>query len=586
MDYSRDNAARLAGELFIRNILRILSTLHYVMKDLTNACLPLLSIDWNRSTLTSIGWKRLSELMRRLRLSRLDRVTYRTILSAIKISDNDESVIFPFDLEMWRRIIVRFNLNQITSFPEWLVLIRVLDGNLITSPESLTNLSLPQLRDLFETDPNFKSILQLWQASHIFIHPSSTTTGSTLNFSANAGLLAQSLRHKDISLTIYAKQHTSTSANLELPDNFETLGPAAKINELARSSASSSDILAFLNNGVTLNIVRQCKDSLPSVASGIQCYSAFCDLIGAPYFPPTNANVKRWGSLFNPGKTFGLYVNHLAKACQILDIATDWYGNSVRAIARGLFNVQDLSAKFDNFIFKEIFAALIRHEGLDTEIGRLFYVSFVFLLRVQSEGLPMKRASSIDRLSDKSPTNDQSLIAIRDVAGEDRLILKLRTRKNIRHNSIIMRPCFCNGSVIATRGLCPVHDFWPAVRRATDIGSYLFASIRRKNLNRILKASLTSIEVTDAHRYSLRGFRRGCIMEIKRSGSTLGVILGTGGWAAAGYKSYLSFQEDEEAVLKALLNEIDNGFGSEDDYSSSGDDDCILGGKIARRNSA
>ena len=134
------------------------------------------------------------------------------------------------------------------------------------------------------------------------------------------------------------------------------------------------------------------KDSLPSVASGIQCYSAFCDLAGAAYFPPTSANVKRWGSLFNPGKTFGLYVNHLAKACQILDIATDWYGDSIRAISRGLSNIQDLSVKFDNFIFKEIFVALINRGGLDTEIGRLFYVSFIFLMRVQSEGLPMQRA--------------------------------------------------------------------------------------------------------------------------------------------------------------------------------------------------
>ena len=48
-------------------------------------------------------------------------------------------------------------------------------------------------------------------------------------------------------------------------------------------------------------------------------------------------------------------------------------------------------------------------------------------------------------------------------------------------------------------------------------------------------------------------------MEIKRSGSTLAVILGSGGWTAAGFRAYLSLQEDEEAALKALLTSIENG---------------------------
>ena len=75
-------------------------------------------------------------------------------------------------------------------------------------------------------------------------------------------------------------------------------------------------------------------------------------------------------------------------------------------------------------------------------------------------------------------------------------------------------------------------------------------------------------------------------MEIKRPGPTLGAALGTGGGAATRYRPYLPFQEDGDAVLKALLSEIDNVFGPEGDYSSSGDDGCILGGGIACRNSA
>ena len=375
--------------------------------------------------------------------------------------------------------------------------------------------------------PQFQLHHPIMAASSIHANPSTTSTGHALNFSANAGLLSQSPRRKNIDDSRYAKRHSSAEGIHELPANFNTLGHASEIQKLAVSSASSTEILSPRNNGVALNIVTQCRDSLPSVAAGVQCYSAFCDLVGAAYFPPTYANVKRWGSLFNHGKTFGLYVNHLVKGCQISDIATDW-DNSIRAADKGLQNIQDLSVKFDNFAPKEIFVALIRHEGLDTEIGRLFYVAFIFLLRVQSEGLPMQRASSSDRLLDKSPISAHPIIGLRYIAGEDRLVLKLKTRRNVRHGSVLTRPCFCSGNIIAGKGMCPIHDFRPAVRRATPIGSPLFDGIRRRNLNRIPKASLTSLDVIDANRYSVRCFRRLRIMGIKRPGPTLGVILGSG----------------------------------------------------------
>ena len=129
---------------------------------------------------------------------------------------------------------------------------------------------------------------------------------------------------------------------------------------------------------IALNVARQCKDSLPSVAVGVRCYSPFSDWLGIQYFPPTSANVQKWGSLCNHGKTFGLYCSHLAKACQILGIATDWYDESVRPIARGLPDAQDFSAKFGNFIFKDLPLGIIAHYSIGAEFDRLCSVSIVF----------------------------------------------------------------------------------------------------------------------------------------------------------------------------------------------------------------
>ena len=193
----------------------------------------------------------------------------------------------------------------------------------------------------------------------------------------------------------------------------------------------------------------------------------------------------------------------------------------------------------------------------------------MFLLRVQSEGIPAIRASSNDRILDRSPIKAQSLIGLRDIGGEDRLVLKLTKRKNNRYGSVLMRPCFCGGNIIGDTGICPVHDFWPAVRRHTAIGSALFPSLLKKNVNRVLKGTMCSLQVEDAERYTLKGFRRGCIMEIKRSGSTLGVILGTGGWTAAGFRAYLSLQEDEESSIKALLKRVEMNIDSGDSADES-----------------
>ena len=80
-----------------------------------------------------------------------------------------------------------------------------------------------------------------------------------------------------------------------------------------------------------------------------------------------------------------MYVAHLAKACQLLDIATDWQDDSVAAVARGLRKARGLSFKFDNYIFKTDLVRFIDHETLGSEFGLLGFLSFLYVLRVQSE---------------------------------------------------------------------------------------------------------------------------------------------------------------------------------------------------------
>ena len=133
------------------------------------------------------------------------------------------------------------------------------------------------------------------------------------------------------------------------------------------------------------------------------------------------------GAPFNLWGDFGLYCIHLPEAIQIHDVSTDWYWDSARAVACALINIPDRSAIFDNFIFNGVFIAFLKLEPLTAEFWQIMLFS-LFRIRAQSEGSPTIRGSNSDNLAYLPETSRKSTIGIRHLGGEDRLLLKLRTR--------------------------------------------------------------------------------------------------------------------------------------------------------------
>ena len=111
-------------------------------------------------------------------------------------------------------------------------------------------------------------------------------------------------------------------------------------------------------------------------------------------------------------------------------------------------------------------------------MGRLFYLSYLFLLRVPSEGLPILRDALSGNISDKSPQAVNAFMAVRAVGDSTRLILKLKKRKLNKTGSVMLRPCFCSGGTFVPAGLCPTHDFWPAAQAAVLPGDQLFPNLQ------------------------------------------------------------------------------------------------------------
>ena len=214
-------------------------------------------------------------------------------------------------------------------------------------------------------------------------------------------------------------------------------------------------------------------------------------------------------------------------------------------------------------------------ETLGTEWGRLFYLAYIFILRLPSEALVAVRAGPTDQLMKASKLPYQASLGLRDFPdGNQFLVLKLRTRKHTRGGSVLFRPCFCSSDTLACAGLCPVRDFWRVVSATTRAHNPLFPSLMNKNINRVLKGMLHSMGVEDAHQYSTHAFRRGASMELKRSASSFAEALKTVGWNSAAFRSYLSFAEGEAANIRFILaydsdDSADEDFGDEQEVTSS-----------------
>ena len=161
----------------------------------------------------------------------------------------------------------------------------------------------------------------------------------------------------------------------------------------------------------------------------------------------------------------------------------------------------------------------------------LWLVSYVFLLRVPSEGLPMRKM----RPSDEGAAEEQSIVWRE---GED-VCLRLRTRKNRRQGSgVLRRKCTCAGGKMT----CIVHAFWDGWMSFLPEGEAPWNGYSPHFVIGRLRADLAKLAptVTEPEKYGTHDFRRGHAEDLRVSGSTLAEILHAGQWKSAAFLRYVN----------------------------------------------
>ena len=141
-------------------------------------------------------------------------------------------------------------------------------------------------------------------------------------------------------------------------------------------------------------------------------------------------------ALFRPVRTFTQYIAHFAKAAISIRRPTDWMTPDVRSAARGLRATQNLSPELHNYLMADDLLRLLHVSNLSTEFGQSAFFSFLFLLRIPSETLWMRKADASDRLTEFPPQEHKVIVGVRTLGGRDFLIAKFAWRENLKRGCI------------------------------------------------------------------------------------------------------------------------------------------------------
>ena len=350
-----------------------------------------------------------------------------------------------------------------------------------------------------------------------------------------------------------------------LPVDFEKLGPAARIKALKKARLPQFKIDRFFrttSQSIALTGIKRC---FKSFKSGIRCYYSYCELRGQPPFPVRERVIVQWSSIFKAGPTFSNYVGYVRKACHYLEHPLSWDTPAVRNIVAALKLLGSGKFRFPNFIRSELVAQVIKKESRDAPFAQLSYISFLYALRLPSEALTLRRSFVNDDLTGYAPMKSPVLIGLREMLGNECLVIRFERRKNLPNGCILSRPCFCKLADPAARKLCPVHSLWPAIAARVKCGELLFPAFSAQNVNRTIKAVFAKLNIPFSESYTSHGYRRGATQELKEKGSQWPIIASIGEWRSLAFMGYIDIAQDVAKAMSKLLIECEQLSDDEDE---------------------
>ena len=337
---------------------------------------------------------------------------------------------------------------------------------------------------------------------------------------------------------------------LKATDTFDVTGtgPLAMVKFVGTQLSDNSAREAWLSKARDCALAGSCPKSHPSVISGLRCYQRFAEIVLGhcnDELPPKIDELLAWSTLFRSSKTFGNYLNYVRLGCELVKVPTivfDEGANLLRRAKRAIDKKGKFIARGPMFLRLEVVNELLTlADGIEPwrHLAMLFLTSYVFLLRVPSEGLPITFDNSGSGVG-------KALLSVE----ENAVVLRLASRKNRPQGSTLRRSCWCR----ECKATCPVHVLG-AWFKTLPQGRRAFEGITAASALANLRSWLQRLEVPDAEKYRLHDFRRGHCRDLQASGASLAKILEAGEWKSPAFLSYLDKAElENEAVAQVHVD--------------------------------
>jgi len=219
-------------------------------------------------------------------------------------------------------------------------------------------------------------------------------------------------------------------------------------------------------------------------------------------FPAKVEDVLGWSATFRCLGTFANYLSYVRSASCALGFAPPPVGDP--AIRRAMGSVAKralFTSRPRLFLQRPVVMNLIR--AVDREIGSrslamLWLAAYAFLLRVPSEGLPIKKGRE-----DVPPgPDDHSVIWL---AQNGDVVLWLRSRKNRPQGSSLRRSCCCAACSL----MCPVHTLWHGFFAKLGDGAQPWGDLTAAAARKDLRSSLAALRMSSPNEFGTHDFRRG-----------------------------------------------------------------------------
>ena len=245
-----------------------------------------------------------------------------------------------------------------------------------------------------------------------------------------------------------------------------------------------------------------------------------------------------WALCFAVPETFSNYVGYLRTGCHILGLDCSLAGGPMVKRAQAAIKKAQGPPRVKQAIRSDLLVRLMgaASSAHRDDLGMLFLMAYIFLLRVPSEGLP----ATCGNCPDAPLQGRHSAVGV--VGCE--LVLTLAKRKNRPHGATLRRSCLCPGG----RPICPVHVLAPWLGSSPD-GAQPFVHLSAAKATAGLRDLLTSLGVPDAHEYRLHDFRHGHARDLTGATSDLRTILDAGQWTSPAFMKYLDMSKIETDMI-------------------------------------